>query len=72
MNRIAVTGIVAVTQLALVGVGVAPQLSARVAGEAYVVRVAPADPIDPRSRRQLAASGELTLETAPASARVSD
>jgi uncharacterized membrane-anchored protein len=47
MNRIAVTGIVAVTQLALVGVGVAPQLSARVAGEAYVVRVAPADPIDP-------------------------
>lgn len=47
MNRIAVTGIVAVTQLALVGVGVAPQLSARVAGDAYVVRVAPVDPIDP-------------------------
>lgn len=47
MNRIVVTGIVAVTQLALVGVGVAPQLSARVAGEAHVVRVAPVDPIDP-------------------------
>ena len=47
MNRIAATGIVAVTQLALVGVGVAPQLSARVAGDAYVVRVAPVDPIDP-------------------------
>ena len=47
MNRIAVTGIVAVTQLALVGVGVAPQLSARVTGDAYVVRVAPVDPIDP-------------------------
>lgn len=47
MNRVAVTGIVAVTQLALVGVGVAPQLSARVAGDAYVVRVAPVDPIDP-------------------------
>jgi uncharacterized membrane-anchored protein len=47
MNRIAITGIVAVTQLALVGVGVAPQLSARVTGDAYVVRVAPVDPIDP-------------------------
>ena len=47
MNRIAVTGVVAATQLALVGVGVAPQLSARVAGDAYVVRVAPVDPIDP-------------------------
>ncbi|WP_416955828.1 GDYXXLXY domain-containing protein [Nocardioides sp. T5] len=47
MNRIAVTGIVAVSQLVLVGVGVAPQLSARIAGDAYVVRVAPVDPIDP-------------------------
>jgi uncharacterized membrane-anchored protein len=47
MNRIAITGVVAVTQLALVGVGVAPQLSARVTGDAYVVRVAPVDPIDP-------------------------
>jgi uncharacterized membrane-anchored protein len=47
MNRIAVTGIVAVSQLVLVGVGVAPQLSARIAGDTYVVRVAPVDPIDP-------------------------
>ena len=47
MNRIAITGIVAVTQLALVGVGVAPQLSARVTGDTYLVRVAPVDPIDP-------------------------
>ena len=47
MNRIAVTGIIAVSQLALVGVGVAPQLSARVTGETYLVRVAPLDPIDP-------------------------
>ena len=47
MNRIVVTGIVAASQLALVGVGVAPQLSARVAGDAYLVRVALVDPIDP-------------------------
>ncbi|MCP3421588.1 GDYXXLXY domain-containing protein [Nocardioides pinisoli] len=47
MNRIVVTGIVAASQLALVGVGVAPQLSARVAGDAYRVRVALVDPIDP-------------------------
>jgi uncharacterized membrane-anchored protein len=47
MNRIAVTGIIAVSQLALVGVGVAPQLSARITGDTYVVRVAPVDPIDP-------------------------
>src|SRR5688500_8885018 len=47
MNRIAATGIIAVSQLALVTVGVAPQLSARVAGDPYVVRVAPVDPIDP-------------------------
>lgn len=47
MNRIVVTGIVAASQLALVGVGVAPQLSARVAGDAYLVRVALVDPTDP-------------------------
>jgi len=47
MNRIAATGIIAVSQLALVTVGVAPQLSARVTGETYLVRVAPVDPIDP-------------------------
>lgn len=39
--------LVAVVQLALVVVGVAPQLSARVAGEEYQLRVRPVDPIDP-------------------------
>jgi len=38
---------VAVTQLALVGVAVAPQLSARLTGEEYRFRVQPVDPIDP-------------------------
>ena len=47
MNRILTTGVVAVTHLALVGVAVAPQLSARLVGESYVMRVAPLDPIDP-------------------------
>jgi len=41
------TAVVAACQLALVGVAVAPQLSARLAGDSYVVRVAPLDPIDP-------------------------
>lgn len=39
--------LVAVAQLALVGVAVAPQLSARFTGEEYRLRVAPVDPIDP-------------------------
>lgn len=39
--------LVAVLSLALVGVGVAPQLSARVSGEEYRLRVQPVDPIDP-------------------------
>jgi uncharacterized membrane-anchored protein len=47
MNRTATTALVAVAQLALAGVAVAPQLSARVLGDTYVVRVAPVDPIDP-------------------------
>jgi uncharacterized membrane-anchored protein len=47
MNRIVVTGIIAASQLALVGVGVAPQLSARTTGETYLLQVAPLDPIDP-------------------------
>lgn len=41
------TTLVALAQLALVGVAVAPQLSARVAGDTYLLRVAPLDPIDP-------------------------
>jgi uncharacterized membrane-anchored protein len=47
MRRTVVTGIVAVGQLALVGLAVAPQLSARVAGDTYLLRVAPVDPMDP-------------------------
>ena len=39
--------LVVIVQLALVAVGVAPQLSARAAGEEYRMRVAPVDPIDP-------------------------
>lgn len=49
MNRRLVTrvGIVALVQLALVAVAVAPQLSARVTGDEYRLRVAAFDPIDP-------------------------
>lgn len=47
MNRTVTTGVIAVSQLVLVGLGVAPQLSARLAGDTYLVRVAPVDPIDP-------------------------
>jgi len=38
---------VALVQLALVPIAVLPQLSARVTGETYLMRVAPVDPIDP-------------------------
>lgn len=47
MNRTAVTAVIAVSQLTLVGVGVAPQLSARLTGDTYLMTVAPIDPIDP-------------------------
>lgn len=47
MKRTATVALIAVSQLALVGVAVAPQLSARVLGDTYLVRVAPVDPIDP-------------------------
>jgi uncharacterized membrane-anchored protein len=40
-------GVVALVQLALVGIAVAPRLSARLTGEEYRLRVAPVDPIDP-------------------------
>ncbi len=36
-----------IVQLALVAIGVAPQLSARATGDEYRMRVAPVDPIDP-------------------------
>jgi uncharacterized membrane-anchored protein len=39
--------VVALVQLALVGVAVAPRLSARMTGDEYRLRVAPVDPIDP-------------------------
>jgi uncharacterized membrane-anchored protein len=47
MNRTMTTGVIALSQLVLVGLGVAPQLSAHLAGDSYLVRVAPVDPIDP-------------------------
>ena len=47
MNRTVTTAVIAVSQLAMVGVGVAPQLSARLAGDTYLMNVAPLDPIDP-------------------------
>ncbi|UFN43720.1 GDYXXLXY domain-containing protein [Nocardioides okcheonensis] len=47
MNRTATTAVVAVGQLVLVGLAVAPQLSARLNGDTYALRVAPLDPIDP-------------------------
>lgn len=47
MNKLVTLGMVLATQAALVGVAVAPQLSARVAGDTYQLRVAPLDPIDP-------------------------
>jgi uncharacterized membrane-anchored protein len=47
MKRTLTTTVVAVSQLALVAVAVAPQLSARLAGDTYLVRVALVDPVDP-------------------------
>ena len=47
MRTATVAAVVATGQLALVGLSVAPQLSARLTGETYLVRVAPVDPIDP-------------------------
>ena len=40
-------GVVAVIQLALVAVAVAPRLSARLSGDEYLFEVRPVDPIDP-------------------------
>jgi uncharacterized membrane-anchored protein len=47
MNRALTLGVVVAAQAALVAVGVAPQLSARISGEEYTFRVEPVDPIDP-------------------------
>ncbi|QIK75337.1 GDYXXLXY domain-containing protein [Nocardioides piscis] len=47
MKTIAKVAIVAAVQAVLVGAAVAPQLSARLTGDTYQLRVAPLDPIDP-------------------------
>ncbi len=47
MRRLMTLSAVVALQAALVGVAVAPQLSARILGETYELRVAPLDPIDP-------------------------
>ena len=47
MRRTVTVAVVAVVQLVLVGVAVAPRLSAYARGEEYQLRVAPVDPIDP-------------------------
>lgn len=47
MNKLVTLAAVIAAQTALVGVAVAPQLSARVTGDTYQLRVAPLDPIDP-------------------------
>ena len=47
MNRTVTTAVIAVSQLTLVGLGVAPQLSARLTGDTYLMKVAPIDPMDP-------------------------
>lgn len=39
--------VLALTQILLVGLAVGPQLSARVTGDTYLMRVEPLDPIDP-------------------------
>lgn len=47
MRRTVTVAALAAAQLALTGLAVAPQLSARLTGDTYLVRVAPLDPIDP-------------------------
>lgn len=47
MKRALLVAGVALAQLGLVAVGVAPQLSARTTGETYLFEVQPVDPVDP-------------------------
>lgn len=47
MKRVLPLVALAVAQMALVGVAVAPQLSARTTGDTYNFRVTPVDPIEP-------------------------
>ncbi len=46
-RRMVTVAVVAVLQLVIVGVAVAPRLSAYARGEEYLLRVAPVDPVDP-------------------------
>ncbi|MDO5711637.1 MAG: GDYXXLXY domain-containing protein, partial [Micrococcales bacterium] len=46
-RRLAWVAAALVAQVALIGVAVAPQLSARLTGQEYRLAVAPADPVDP-------------------------
>ena len=47
LRIVAAVATVAVAQLGLVGLAVAPQLTSRLTGEAYLMEVRPIDPIDP-------------------------
>lgn len=47
MKRILTVAALAAVQLGLVGAAVAPQLSARLTGDTFLMTVAPLDPIDP-------------------------
>lgn len=47
MKKLVTLATVVVVQAGLVGAAVAPQLSARLTGDTYQLRVAPLDPIDP-------------------------
>lgn len=47
MKRLLAVGLLAVAQLGLTAVAVAPQLSARATGDTYLMRVQPVDPVDP-------------------------
>lgn len=47
MNKLTTLTVVVAVQATLVGASVAPQLSARLTGDTYQLRVAPLDPIDP-------------------------
>ena len=47
MKKLPTLAVVALVQAGLVGLAVSPQLSARLTGEEFELRVAPVDPIDP-------------------------
>lgn len=47
MKRTLATALIVLIQSVLIGLAIAPQASARLTGETYMVRVGPVDPIDP-------------------------